>query len=80
MPQERILEHCWYIGDAAAKTDVEKVCHVNSFLHIVSDMLRKLECFRHVVVEPYCRGVSAQGAGFALSRALWRGARSSLQL
>ena len=24
VPQERILEQCWYIGDAAAKTDVEK--------------------------------------------------------
>ena len=23
-PQQRILEHCWYIGDAAGKTDVEK--------------------------------------------------------
>ena len=24
VPQERILEHCWCAGDAAAKTDVEK--------------------------------------------------------
>ena len=24
VPQERILEQCWYTGDAAAKTDVEK--------------------------------------------------------
>ena len=23
-PQERILVHCWYSGDAAGKTDVEK--------------------------------------------------------
>ena len=23
-PRERILEHCWYTGDAAVKTDVEK--------------------------------------------------------
>ena len=23
-PQEHILEHCWYTGDAAGKTDVEK--------------------------------------------------------
>ena len=23
-PQERILVHCWYTGDAAGKTDVEK--------------------------------------------------------
>ena len=23
-PQERILEHCWYTGDASGKTDVEK--------------------------------------------------------
>ena len=48
---------------------------MNSSLDIVSDLLRKLECFRHAVVEPCCRGVSAQGAGFALSRALWRGAQ-----
>ena len=24
VPQERILEHSWYTGDAAVKTDVEK--------------------------------------------------------
>ena len=24
VPQGRILEHCWYTGDAAVKTDVEK--------------------------------------------------------
>ena len=24
VPQERILEHCWYTGDSAAQTDVEK--------------------------------------------------------
>ena len=23
-PQERILVHCWYTGDAAGKTEVEK--------------------------------------------------------
>ena len=23
-PQERILEHCWFTGDAAVKTDMEK--------------------------------------------------------
>ena len=61
-PQERILEHCWYTGDAAGKTDVEKGVSEQQ-LNRISGLSRKLECFGHAVVEPCCCGVS---------RALWR--------
>ena len=43
--------------------------HVNSNLSLVSDLLRKLERFRHAVVEPSCRGVLRSLARFrALAR------------
>ena len=37
-PQERILVHCWYTGDAAGKTDVEKsVSGMRLWSRVVAD-------------------------------------------
>ena len=55
--QERILDHCWYTGDAAAKTDLRRVSCERQ-LNRMSDLLRKLKCFRRAVVESCCCGVS----------------------
>ena len=55
--QERILVHCWYTGDAAGKTDVEKGV-MRTAVNSMGDQSRKLECFGHAVVEPCCCGVS----------------------
>ena len=60
------------------ETDVQK--GVMWTADIVKGLLRKLKCFRHAVVESCGSGVSAKSAVSALSRALWRGEWSSVQL